>query len=76
VPHLVQPRPCPRQRPSAAARRRHLWLIHRYQSREGEANLNLVLFVCLRRAHIASGEPPSAAEGTPVGICGLEGLAA
>jgi hypothetical protein len=31
-----------------------------------------VPFVCLRRTHIAGGEPPSAAEG----ICGLEGLAA
>jgi hypothetical protein len=35
-----------------------------------------VSLVCQSGAHIAGGEPPSAAEGAPVGIFGLKGLAA
>jgi hypothetical protein len=74
-PETERSRPC-HHWSAASARWRHLWPIHRYQSRGGEANLRPVPFVCLRRTHIAGGEPPSATEGTLVGICGLEGLAA
>jgi hypothetical protein len=44
----------------AAARWWHLRPIHCYQSREGKANFNPVPFVCLRQAHIAGGDLPSA----------------
>jgi hypothetical protein len=32
------------------------------------------LIVCQSRPYLTAGEPPSAAEDTPVGIWGLEGL--
>jgi hypothetical protein len=35
-----------------------------------------VSFVCQSGAYLAGGESPSAVEGTPVGICSLEDLAA